>query len=64
MSLGQMVFQNLWLLLLNNWPLLISLILAVDLYMRYFYINRNTDNVDLMCRYLYLKMERRYGRRT
>jgi hypothetical protein len=53
---------------LDNSNLLVVLgllvIFALDFYTRYYKINLDTDNVDLMYRYMWLKLHRKYRHGT
>jgi len=39
-------------------------VIVLDFYNRYVKVNRNTDDIDLMSRYVELQMRRRYNGRT
>lgn len=65
MPLGQRVTAILFEYFLNHWPFFVILavmsVFCSQWYEDYYRINRETDHVDLMKRYLWLKMRRRYG---
>jgi hypothetical protein len=64
MALGQLVINTLINLFLNNWAFFViigtMMIVCSQWYEDYFRTNRNTDNIDLMKRYLDIKIRRRY----
>ncbi len=65
MNLAQRVCQLCLEVFLDHWPFfIVLLVLSVftsQWYESYFRINRETYNVDLMKRYMYLEMRRRYA---
>ena len=66
MSLGQRVIESILGFIINNsfWIVVFSFmcIMCVDYYNKFLRINRKTDNVNLIGRYLFVRMVRRYGR--
>lgn len=64
MALGQLVINTLINLFLNNWAFFViigtMMVVCSQWYEDYFRTNRNTDNIDLMKRYLDIKIRRRY----
>lgn len=66
MSLGQQVIQWCIMYFLNHWTffviLAIILVFGFKWYFDYFRINSDTDNVDIMGRYLYVQMRKRYAK--
>lgn len=66
-SLGQQILSATGMFLINNIFILILMVvtsvIGLDIYNRYFRINRNTDSIDLMTRYSKLQMCRRYTKR-
>lgn len=64
MSLGQKLLDMGWMFFLNHGVMIIGLSLLVifclDFYERNVRIKEDTHNVDLMHRYLWLRMHRRY----
>lgn len=55
-EMKEMVLQNLFIVIL----LIMFTLFCVDYYNRFLKIIRNTDDVDMMYRYLWLQMYRKY----
>ncbi len=67
MSLGQRIIETiLGFVLYNSFWLIVGafvMLMALDYYNKCLRINRKTDNIDLMNRYLEIKMRMRYETR-
>jgi len=64
MPMGQILLKMFYTYCLEHGVTLVFLFLigffALDFYKKYIKVNTDTDNVDLMQRYLWLQMHRRY----
>jgi hypothetical protein len=59
MTLFQSILNMIVLFLVNYWALVVIGLAEMDIYVRFFRVNKNTDDVDLMSRYVYKEMNRR-----
>lgn len=64
MSLGEILLKYIWAFCLNNSIELIGLsivfLFVLDFYNSHVRVNRNTDHIDLMDRYIQLQLHRKY----
>ncbi len=64
MALGQILIKSFFTICLNYGTILVGLVVimifCIDFYDHNVKVNEDTDNVDLMQRYMWLQMHRRY----